>query len=224
MAVDNSVMRLILLGKPGSGKGTQSKKIAAAHGVPSISTGDLIRDAIREGTELGRRFQSYTDAGKLVPDELVVAMVDARLDKDDVAAGFLLDGFPRTVPQAEALEGLLQERGTELNVVVYIDVPDDLLVERASGRIVCGNCGTTYHRTFYPPKVAGECDVCHHRGFVQRDDDKEEVVRKRIAEYDAKTSPLIEFYRSRDLLRDVDGVGTPAEVEDRIEIAMRAGV
>jgi adenylate kinase len=217
-------MRLILLGKPGSGKGTQAKKVAAAKGIPAISTGDLIRDAIKEGTELGRRFQSYTDSGKLVPDELVVAMVDERLDKGDVGKGFLLDGFPRTVPQAESLEALLNDRDSALDVVVYIDVPDDLLVERAVGRIVCGSCGTTYHRSFKPPEVEGKCDECGHEEFVQRDDDREEVVRERVAEYDVKTAPLVEFYRDQGLLRHVDGVGSLDEVEQRIEVALEAGV
>lgn len=213
-------MRLILLGKPGSGKGTQSKHIAAAHGIPAISTGDLIRDAIDEGTELGKRFQSYTESGQLVPDELVVAMVDERLDKADTRDGFLLDGFPRTVPQAEALDQLLEERSVGLDSVIYLKVPDDMLVDRAVGRIVCCNCGASYHLRFKPPTRSGICDVCGHQDFKQRDDDREEVVRKRVAEYEAKTSPLVDFYRGKGVLSDVNGVGSPSEVQERIEHAL----
>ncbi|MEO0813437.1 MAG: adenylate kinase [Myxococcota bacterium] len=213
-------MRLILLGKPGSGKGTQSKHIAKAHGIPAISTGDLIREAIKEGTELGKRFQSYTDAGKLVPDELVVAMVDERLDKPDTESGFLLDGFPRTEGQAEALDVLLHERKMDLDAVLYLKVPDELLVERATGRIVCCNCGTTYHKKFNPPSKADTCDVCGHHEFKQRDDDKEPVVRKRVEVYEQETAPLVSFYRNKDLLSDVDGVGTVEEVQERIESAL----
>ncbi len=213
-------MRLILLGKPGSGKGTQSKHIAKTHGIPAISTGDLIREAIREGTELGKRFQSYTEAGKLVPDELVVAMVDERLDKPDTRNGFLLDGFPRTVGQAEALDQILEERDMKLDSVLYLKVPDELLVERATGRIVCTNCGTTYHKTFKPPTKDGTCDVCGHHEFKQRADDREAVVRKRVEVYEAETAPLVSFYEDKGVLSDIDGVGSVDEVQDRIESAL----
>ncbi|MEM6531425.1 MAG: adenylate kinase [Myxococcota bacterium] len=214
------MMRLVLLGKPGSGKGTQSRSIAEEHRIPAISTGDLIRDAIKEGTELGKRFQSYLAKGELVPDELVVAMVDERLDKPDTSEGFLLDGFPRTVPQAEALEQLLGDRDMNLDRVIYIKVPDELLIERATGRIICCSCGATFHKTMKPPKKKGICDVCGSTEFKQRDDDREDVVRKRVAVYEAETAPLVEFYRGKGVLKDVDGVGSPSEVRDRIESAL----
>lgn len=215
-------MQLLLLGKPGSGKGTQSKRIAEDEGIPAISTGDLIREAIAEGTELGRRFKSYTDSGQLVPDELVVAMVEERLGHSDCAKGFLLDGFPRTVPQAEALETMLERLGKPLDVAVNITVPDSILVERATGRRVCKECGATYHVKFAPPAEAGQCDRCHRPTLVQRDDDREDVVRARVREYKEKTAPLLEFYDARGLLRQVDGVGTPSDVEQRIEEVLHA--
>ncbi|MEM6731388.1 MAG: adenylate kinase [Myxococcota bacterium] len=213
-------MRLILLGKPGSGKGTQSRHIATVHGIPAISTGDLIREAIKEGTELGKRFQAYLAEGALVPDELVVAMVDERLDKPDTKDGFLLDGFPRTVGQAEALEQILNDRKMGLDQVLYLKVPDELLIDRAVGRIICCNCGATYHKKFKPPTKDGTCDVCGHHEFKQRDDDKEEVMRKRVKVYEAETSPLVDFYRGRGVLSDIDGVGSPSEVQERIETAL----
>ncbi|MEO1482658.1 MAG: adenylate kinase [Myxococcota bacterium] len=215
-------MRMVLLGKPGSGKGTQSRSIAEEHHIPAISTGDLIRDAIKEGSELGKRFQRYLEKGELVPDELVVAMVDERLDKPDTSDGFLLDGFPRTVPQAEALDQLLVDREMSLDRVIYLKVPDELLIDRATGRIICCNCGATYHKTMKPPKKEGTCDVCGQHEFKQRDDDREEVVRKRVAVYEEETSPLVEFYRNKGVLKDVDGVGSPTEVRDRIEHALRS--
>ena len=214
-------MRLVLLGKPGSGKGTQSKRLASDFKIPAVSTGDLIRAAIASGSHLGQKFKSYTDRGHLVPDELVLAMVEDRLQQDDCTHGFLLDGFPRTVPQAEALEAWLKERKIPLSAVVNIDVPDDILVERAEGRRFCPNDGSSFHVKFAPPKVTGRCDSCNG-ALQQRDDDKENVVRARIKEYRQKTEPLIDFYRSRAQLREVDGVGEPQEVEGRVEEALRS--
>lgn len=209
--------RIVLLGKPGSGKGTQAKRIARNEHVPAISTGDLIRSAIAEGTELGHRFKSYTEKGKLVPDELVLAMVEERLEKPDCSGGFLLDGFPRTVPQATALEAYLAERGTPMHAAVYIVVPDEELVDRAVGRRYCTECGATYHVNFAPPKVDNTCDQCGHAPLQQRTDDREEVVRARLKEYEQKTAPLVDFYRKRGLLVQVDGVGSPEDVAQRIE-------
>ena len=214
-------MRLILLGKPGSGKGTQAKPLALWAGIPAISTGDLIRAAIASGSELGEEFRSYTDRGELVPDELVVALVERRLKQPDAAeAGFLLDGFPRTVPQAEALDAMLARHGMPLDGVVYIDVPDAILVERASGRRVCPEDGSSYHLRFAPPKHPGRCDLCGGP-LIQRDDDREDVVKARIQEYARKTKPLVGFYEARGLLRRVDGEGRPEEVTERVEKAVR---
>lgn len=216
-------MRLLLLGKPGSGKGTQSTHIASVRGIPAISTGDLIRQAISKGTELGVRFKSYTDAGKLVPDELIIEMVAERLAKADAKTGFLLDGFPRTVPQAQALERMLSERGQPLDAAVNIDVPDDIIVERTVGRRSCPKDGSVYHVTFNPPKNDMACDLCG-TPLVQRKDDNEEVVKSRIQEYEDKTRPLIAFYRGRGILIDVDGVASPEHVEKRIESAINNSV
>jgi adenylate kinase len=209
-------MRLVFLGKPGSGKGTQSRFIVNEYKVPAISTGDLIRAAIKEGTDLGKEFKSYTSAGKLVPDALVVAMVAERLQKPDCEGGFLLDGFPRTVGQAESLESWLAERGIPLDIVLNLSVPDSLLTERAEGRRFCGSCGASFHVKFAPPSADNTCDHCGHVGLNQRDDDKADVVQLRIGEYNEKTSPLIGFFKERNLLKEVDGVGELAEVEDRL--------
>jgi adenylate kinase len=217
-------MRGILLGKPGSGKGTQGKRLALELGIPNISTGDLIRSAIAEGNEHGQEFKSYTDKGQLVPDRLVVDMVKERLAEKDAKRGFLLDGFPRTVPQAEALEQLLQQLKRPLDAVLYIVVPDDVLLERATGRRYCPNDGQTYHVKFAPPRIRNTCDQCGGPLEIRKDD-REEVVKERIAEYRDKTEPLLEFYRGRSILRSVDGMGTPDEVSDRIRASLdgRAG-
>ena len=208
-------MRLVLLGKPGSGKGTQAPIICEKYGIPAISTGDLIRAAIRNETELGKRFKEFTSKGELVPDTLVVEIVAERLSQDDCSSGFLLDGFPRTVAQADALGDWLKSKDLKLDNVVYIDVPNDILVERATGRRSCAESGRTYHVKFAPPKVEGICDVSG-KALIQRDDDKEEVVAKRLAEYDEKTSPLVGYYREKSLVKQVDGVGAMNEVTQRI--------
>jgi len=215
-------MRLILLGKPGSGKGTQAKRIAADEKIPAISTGDLIRATIAEGTDLGLRFKSFTEKGQLVPDELVLTMVEERLSRSDCAAGFLLDGFPRTVPQALALEKWLAERSMPLFAAVNIEVPNSELVGRATGRRFCPRDGHSYHVRFAPPKRDGVCDECGE-ALQQRADDTESVVRARLQEYESKTAPLLEFYRNRDVLVGVDGVGSPDEVEIRIEMVLHPG-
>ncbi len=218
-ASENNPMRLILLGKPGSGKGTQSKRIAEDEGIPQISTGDLIRASIADDTALGEKFKSYTDSGKLVPDQLVVDMVEERLLQPDCAHGFLLDGFPRTVPQAESLEAWLAKQSWPLTNVIQIDVPDSILVERAVGRRFCAACGCSFHVKFAPSKVDGVCDACGE-ALQQRDDDRADVVKKRIDEYSRKTAPLAAFYKERGLLLSVDGEGAPAEVEGRIEAVL----
>ena len=213
-------MRLVFLGKPGSGKGTQSKYIEREYRIPAISTGDLIRAAIREDTSLGQEFKSFTSRGALVPDELVVAIVVERLGDADCGEGFLLDGFPRTIPQAEALERILKERGTPLERVLNLSVPDELLTERAEGRRFCGGCGASFHVKFAAPKVEDTCDHCGAAGLYQREDDRAEVVGARVTEYNEKTAPLIGFYESRSLLAEVDGVGSLTDVQARIRAAL----
>ena len=213
-------MRLVLLGKPGSGKGTQAPVLCEKHAIPAISTGDLIRAAIRNETELGKRFKEYTSKGELVPDTLVVEIVAERLTENDCESGFLLDGFPRTIAQADALATWLKNNDLSLDCVVYIDVPNEILVERATGRRFCSESGKTYHLKFAPPKVEGICDVSG-KPLMHREDDKEEVVAKRLAEYDEKTSPLVAYYKSRDLLKQVNGVGSMDEVTTRIADSLR---
>jgi len=213
-------MRLILLGKPGSGKGTQSRPVAQRAGIAAVSTGDLIRASIAGDTEVGRELASYTSRGQLVPDDVVVRMVAERIEAPDCAAGFLLDGFPRTVAQAQALDAMLVRKGMGLDAVIYFVVPDAVLIERASGRRYCPRDGATYHVRFAPPKRGGICDTCDGP-LEQREDDREEVVRARLVEYDSKTAPLVAFYGARGLLREVDGVGSLEEVGERIERALR---
>ena len=208
-------MDLIFLGPPGAGKGTQAKWIIEEFGTPQISTGDIIRAAIRGGTELGKEFKSYTDAGKLVPDELVNRMVKDRLAQDDVKGGFLLDGFPRTVPQAEALDGMQTELGRQLNHVLLLEVADSVLLERITGRRSDPETGRVYHIKFDPPpaEVAGR--------VIQRSDDTEEVLAQRLEEYHAKTAPLIPFYEEKGLLRRIAGEGSPEEIRDLLFAAIR---
>ncbi len=203
-------MDLIFLGPPGAGKGTQAKAIIDKFGIPQISTGDIIRAAIRDGSKLGKEFKSYTDKGALVPDELVVRMVQDRLAKDDCKTGFLLDGFPRTVAQAEALDELLEGMGRRLDHVLLLDVADSVLVERITGRRSDPDTGRVYHIKFNPPP-ADVADRC-----IQRSDDTEEVLKKRLEEYHAKTAPLIPYYEKAGLLRKIDGDGKPDEIRERI--------
>ncbi|BCV23124.1 adenylate kinase [Moorella sp. Hama-1] len=197
-------MRLVLLGPPGAGKGTQAAAISQRLAIPHISTGDMFRAAIREGTPLGRRAEAYLKEGGLVPDEVTVGLVQERLEQPDCRAGFLLDGFPRTVAQAEALDAWLAGRGEKLDAVIDIEVPRDDLLERLTGRRVCPRCGATYHVRYNPPAAAGKCDACGGE-LIQRADDTEETVSKRLDVYTRQTSPLIAYYRQRGLLREIDG-------------------
>ncbi len=197
-------MRLIMLGAPGAGKGTQAKRAAAHLGVPHISTGDIFRANIKEGTELGRKAKEYMDAGALVPDELVCDLVADRISKEDCAKGFILDGFPRTIPQAEALDRALENLGTSIDYAVDIDVPDDAIISRMGGRRACVGCGATYHIKFNPPKQEGVCDTCG-KDLILRDDDKPETVKTRLGVYHEQTQPLIDFYSAKGVLVTVDG-------------------
>jgi len=192
------VMRLILIGPPGSGKGTQAKKIAGRYNIPHISTGDILRDHIKRGTELGMKAKKLIDDGKLVPDDVIMGLVKDRLGQDDCKEGYLFDGFPRTIPQAESLSGI-----GDIDRVILISVPDELIVERMKGRRMC-KCGATYHVINNPPKEDNKCDRCGEALFV-RDDDKEETVRKRLDGYHDETEPLIDFYRTKDKLAEVAG-------------------
>lgn len=213
------ILRLVFLGPPGAGKGTQAGRLAQRLGVPHVSTGDIFRAAIAAGTPMGELARPYVESGRYVPDEIVVGIVRERLEAPDCAAGFVLDGFPRTVGQAEALDGLLAERGTPLDAVVHLVVADETVVRRLTGRRVCPRCGAIYHVDADAAAAAGRCARCG-AALVQRDDDREDVVRRRLAVYREQTRPLVEYYRGRGLLRDVDGEGGVDEVARRIEQAL----
>jgi len=208
-------MNLIFLGPPGAGKGTQAKKLCADFGIPQVSTGDILREAVRQGTELGKQAKPLMDAGKLVPDELVVAIVKERLAAADCAKGFVLDGFPRTIPQAEALDVALAQLGKKIDAVVSLTVPESTLVERISGRRSCPKDGSVYHVTQNPSKREGACDVCG-TPLIQRDDDKEDKVKARLEAFTRQTAPLKSFYTERGVLKDVDGVGSPDGIYEQI--------
>jgi adenylate kinase len=207
-------MRLVLLGPPGAGKGTQGVLLSERYGIPQISTGEILRDHVQRGTKLGIRARTYMDRGEYVPDDVVVSMVMDRLAEPDADKGFILDGFPRTVAQAEALEGALDEAGEPLTSVIKFSVGGEVAVRRLLGRYTCPNCGRTYHVEFKPPAQEGVCDICGGR-LERRADDDELTVRRRIAVYREQASPLEQFYVERDLLYQVDAEGTPDEVIDR---------
>jgi adenylate kinase len=210
-----SELNLILFGPPGAGKGTQAERLRGDFRLPFISTGEMLRANVKEGTELGKQAKSYMDSGGLVPDDLIVAMAAQRLEQDDARDGFILDGFPRTEAQAEALDEQLSKLGRRITAALLIDVPDEEVVNRISGRRVCVKAGHNYHVDFDPPKNEGICDQDGSR-LVQRDDDKPDVVRNRLAVYHEKTAPLIEYYDSRGLMRRIDGTRSPADVHNHI--------
>ena len=205
-------MRLILLGPPGAGKGTQAAWLKDTYGIPQLSTGEMLREAVAKGTEVGREAKSIMEAGRLVSDEIINRIVAERIDQPDCAGGFILDGFPRTVPQAEALDHMLAERGLALDAVIEFHVDHDALVERISGRFSCARCGAGYHDRFKPTKVAGVCDVCGSTEFVRRKDDNAATVAARLDAYEAQTAPLLPFYRSKGLILTVDGMSPIEEV------------
>lgn len=208
-------MKLILLGPPGAGKGTQAKMLMDRFAIPQISTGDILRAAVANRTEMGIRAKEYMDAGALVPDQVVIGIVRDRLQEADCERGFILDGFPRTVPQADALRRELSLLGRELDAVVSLEVDVDVLVERLTGRRTCGGCGRGFHVRFDPPRVSGVCDACGG-ALVQRDDDREETIRQRLQVYAAQTAPLVDYYRGQKLLREVDGMAAMNEVQGQI--------
>jgi len=207
-------MRLIFIGPPGAGKGTQCARITDSLGIPHVSTGDMFRAAVKHGTPMGLEAKRYMDAGQLVPDEVVIGMVRERLSAADVAAGFLLDGFPRTVPQAEALHATLADIGRGLDAVILLEVPDELIVERIVGRRTDPETGRIYHLSFDPPPAEVEGRLVH------RSDDTEQAVRERLGAYHAQTAPIVPFYAGRGIVKRVDGVGTPDEVTARVQAAL----
>ena len=197
-------MKIIMLGAPGAGKGTQAKMLAEKYGIPHISTGDIFRANIKEGTELGKKAKEYMDKGLLVPDELVVDLVMDRFKADDCKNGYILDGFPRTIPQAEALDSALAAVGEKMDFAINVEVPDENIVNRMSGRRACVGCGATYHIKYNPTKVEGICDVCG-KELILRDDDKPETVLNRLKVYHEQTQPLIDYYGKAGIVKEVDG-------------------
>ena len=197
--------RLILMGPPGGGKGTQAKRLQDRYGIVQLSTGDMLRAAVKAGSPIGKQAKAVMDAGKLVSDEIMVGLIAERIEAPDAVKGFILDGFPRTVPQAEALDKLLRDKGIKLDSVIEVAVPDARLIERITGRFTCAKCGEGYHDTFKTPKNAGVCDVCGSAEFTRRADDNAETVKARLAAYHAQTAPLLPNYEGQGLLKVVDG-------------------
>lgn len=204
-------MKIILLGAPGAGKGTQAKRIAAKYNIPHISTGDIFRANIKNGTELGKKAKTYMDQGLLVPDELVVDLVVDRVKDEDCINGYVLDGFPRTIPQAQELDAALAKINEKMDFAVNVEVPDDNIIRRMSGRRACVACGATYHLVYIPTKVEGICDVCGAE-LILRDDDQPETVKKRLDIYHEQTQPLIDYYTEQGILLEVDGTVDMEEV------------
>jgi len=212
-------MNLILLGPPGAGKGTQAKKLIDAYGIPQISTGDMLREAVKNQTPLGIEAKKFMDAGKLVTDEIVIGLAKDRMAQPDCAKGFMLDGFPRTVPQAEALDKVLAEMNRKIDHVVSIEVPSSELLGRLTGRRTCKACGSGFHVMFDPPKAEGQCDKCGGE-LYQRDDDNEATVSNRLKVYDDQTKPLIDYYQQKGLLRPIQGVGSIDDIFGRIKAVL----
>ena len=213
-------MRLVLVGPPGAGKGTQAQFIASQLAIPKVSTGDIFRYNVSGGTELGREAKAYMDRGDLVPDEVTVAMVASRLQEDDALSGFLLDGFPRNLPQAETLKKMLADWGLRLDLVLELVVDHDEVIRRLSGRRTCRKCGRVWHVAFDPPSVAGKCDECGGELF-QRDDDREETIRHRLEVYEQQTQPLISYYADEGILLGIDATGPVEDVTERALLALR---
>ena len=209
-------MKLVLLGPPGAGKGTQAARLKERYGLAHLSTGDMLREAVAAGTEVGRQAKSIMDAGKLVPDEVMNRLVAERITRPDCARGFILDGFPRTIAQAEALDRLLAERGEKLDAVIEVAVDDDALIDRISGRFTCASCGAGYHDRHMPTRAEGVCDECGGTEFTRRPDDNAKTVRARLQAYHDQTAPLLPYYRDKGLLATVDGMAEIDEVTDEI--------
>lgn len=212
-------MNIILLGPPGAGKGTQAKRMIERYGIPQISTGDMLRAALKAGTPLGLEAKKYMDKGALVPDEVVVGLVRERIQEQDCAKGYMLDGFPRNVSQAQTLDDMLKELGQKIDHVVCIDVPDQELIQRLTGRRTCRECGAGFHVMFDPPKKEGICDKCGGQ-LYQRDDDNEATVTSRLKVYADQTKPLIEYYEKQGKLRKIEGLGSIDEIFERIKAVL----
>jgi adenylate kinase len=208
-------LRIVLLGPPGAGKGTQAKLLQEEFPACQVSTGDILRKAVAEQTKVGKEASEFIDRGALVPDSVIVKLVAERLKDNDCRKGFILDGFPRTIPQAQSLEEILKKMGLGLQHVLLMQVPAGLIVERLAGRRICRDCGALYHRSFDPPKQQGVCDRCGGE-LRQRDDDREETVKARLDVFDAQTAPLADYYRQRGILREIDGVGKVEEIQRRV--------
>lgn len=213
-------MNLILLGPPGAGKGTQAKRLEKTHGLLQLATGDMVRAAIASGSELGQRVKAIYDAGELVPDDIIIVMIAVRINAPDARNGVILDGFPRTVPQAEALDRMLAEHGRKLDRVILMEVDEAALVERIAGRFSCRRCGALYHERTHRPRFEGRCDVCGTAEFVHRADDRAEAVATRLAAYRNQTAPLLPYYRARGILRSVDGMADIDAVTRQIEAVL----
>lgn len=213
-------MNLILLGPPGAGKGTQARRLEDGRGLVQLSTGDMLRAMVKEGGPLGQQAQEIMSAGKLMPDELMVQIIGERISKPDVKGGFILDGFPRTVAQAEALDKMMEEKGLKLDGVIEMKVVDDVLVERICGRYTCAKCGKGYHDKFELPAVAGVCDSCGGTEFKRRADDNADTVKTRLAQYHEQTAPILPYYASRGVLKTVDGMAEIDEVTNQIASAL----
>jgi len=213
-------MNLVLLGPPGAGKGTQAKRLQDQRGLVQLSTGDMLRAAVAAGTELGRKAKDIMERGELVPDDIVIGLIAEHMDTDKGGKGFILDGFPRTIPQAEALDQLLAARGKRVDRVIVLDVDDDKLVERITGRFTCATCGEGYHDLYKRPNVEGVCDKCGGTEFKRRPDDTEEVVRSRLKAYYGQTEPLIGYYKAQGKVRAVDGMTDIATVQKEIDQAL----
>jgi len=208
-------MNLILLGPPGAGKGTQAQMIVERYHIPQISTGDILRAAVKEGTALGKQAKAFMAKGELVPDEVVIGIIDQRLREPDCKTGFILDGFPRTTPQAEALQAILTKIGKSVDHVVNIEVDSEELIKRLTGRRTCKNCGGMFHILFHPPQKEGVCDRCGGT-LYQREDDREETIRTRLKEYQKQTAPLIQYYQDKQLLRSIRGVGGQNQIFEQV--------
>ena len=210
-------MNLLLMGPPGAGKGTQSKRLEGVFGLVQLSTGDMLRAAVKSGSELGQKAKAIMERGDLVPDDLIIDMISARIEEPDCANGFILDGFPRTVPQAEALAVMLAEKGGKLDHVIELAVDDDAMVQRITGRYTCAGCGQGYHDEFEKPATEGVCDKCGGTEFTRRADDTEDTVRNRLNAYHEQTAPILAYYKEQGVLKDVDGMADIDAVTDQLK-------